>query len=116
MGRVNRMETVCILILIFMLGFVNGTNFGSNGDSFWETVLAVFLLSIMAIPLLMVLFEGVTLCRHSATRQISKERFLKIQNRKATAQSTAGKGLQRSVDKGSKKTELATRLNTKSTV
>ena len=94
--RINRMETVCMLVLIVVLGFVNGSEFGTGNNEFAETILALFLLLIMSIPLLMVLYEMVRICRHGTTTQISIERFEKIQNRKTTANSTAGKSVEMS--------------------
>merc|ERR1712003_22549 len=57
--RVNRMESICILVLIVVLGFVNGTGFGTTGDEFMELVLSFFLLVLMALPLLMLIYEGI---------------------------------------------------------
>ena len=85
-----------MLILIVVLGFVNGTGFGTGNNEFAETILALFLLVIMSIPMLMVIYEMVRICRHSTMKQISVERFEKIQNRKTTARSTAGKSVEMS--------------------
>ena len=87
--RVNRMESVCILALIVVLGFVNGTGFGTTGDDFVENIVSLILLAVMVLPLLMLIYEVIQICRHSATKQVSKKHFDKIQERKSTAGSAA---------------------------
>ena len=106
--RVNRIEAVCIFTLIVVLGFVNGTGFGTGNDELTETILASFLLVIMSIPLLAAFYEVARICKHSSTTEIwiAKERFEKIQNRKTTANSSAGKTVE--MTQGSTEEKTAT--------
>ena len=85
--RVNRMETICIFILIVVLGFVGGTDFGMGDSNIGQTILALFLLIIMLIPLCMVIYEGWRFWKHSKTSKISKSHYDKIQNRRARGSS-----------------------------
>ena len=41
--RVNRVEAICIFVLIVVLGFVNGTGFGTGKNTNTEMILATFL-------------------------------------------------------------------------
>ena len=90
--RVNRMETICIFILIVVLGFVGGTDIGRGDSDVGQTILALFLLIIMLIPLCMVIYEGWRFWRHSKTSKISKSHYDKIQNRRARASSNTNSG------------------------
>lgn len=87
--RVNRMESVCIFVLIVVLGFVNGTDFGSDDDDDLQVLISLFLFFMMLIPMLIVLYQGIQFCRNSGTcccfccgtKKISKKRYDKIKNR-----------------------------------
>ena len=80
--RVNRMEAICIFILIVVLGFVNGTNFGKGENGVKETILALFLLLIMVIPICMVIYEVWQMWKHSKAKRVSKNHYDKIINRR----------------------------------
>ena len=85
--RVNRMEAICIFILIVVLAFVSGSDIGSDENDVGQIILTVFLLIIMLFPLCMVIYEGWRLWKRSKTSKISKSHYDKIQNRRARGSS-----------------------------
>merc|ERR1712244_62264 len=87
-------ESICILALIVVLGFVNGTGFGTTGDALVEGAVSLILLAVMVLPLLMLIYEVIQICRHSETKQVSKKHFDKIQERKTTATRVAEQSLE----------------------
>ena len=80
--RVNRMEAICIFILIVVLGFVNGTSFGKGDSGVKETILALFLLLIMLTPICLVIYEVWQMWKHSKTKRVSKNHYDKIMQRR----------------------------------
>eukprot|EP01083_Nonionella_stella_P159806 521777_1 len=82
--RVNRLESICILMLLFVIIFVNNDIFKSD-DGTTSIILGVFLLICVLIPLLMVMYEilrlGAHLCRR---RKLSEQSMRKIELRAPT--------------------------------
>lgn len=81
-ARVNRLETVCILTLIFVTGFVNGTELtASDDDDVSHSVICIFLLFLMVTPLLMVFAEFIRIYHHRKIENLSRKQIQRTLSR-----------------------------------
>ena len=82
--RVNRLEALCIFLLIAMIIYVNeGSLTQINDDE--GIVLGVFLWICVALPLVVVFYECLRVCKHGISKtDLSDERLSVIEMRRPT--------------------------------
>ena len=84
--RVNRLEAICIFMVMAVLGFTNGSHFGEeDGVGISEKILRVVLLLMMATPMLMLFREIWRIYKDSKTTEISMERYQELLSRGAVS-------------------------------
>merc|ERR1712228_165325 len=82
--RVNRLETLCIFLLIAVVVYVNEGSLTQINDS-QGIILGIFLWICVAFPILFVFYECLRICKHGICKsKLSKVRFQKIEKRKPT--------------------------------
>eukprot|EP01084_Bolivina_argentea_P216288 367489_1 len=82
--RVNRLESCCILILLFVVIFVNGDVFKKDNGS-TTIILGLFLLICILLPILIVLYEIIRTFKHlCCKKQLTEREAVKIEMRRPT--------------------------------